>query len=155
MAVKKKSDTSSAKKSPASEKEKGSGRARKEYCAELISLQKYDDDKISEMVSDKFPDREFPPRRVGVVRREMNEGKRGEFSKTMKKFVIVDGKTTEYVHGAGKKKKKTEKPSEEATAEKTAEKTPAKKKAPAKKKVPAKKKAPAKKKSGAKKAIKK
>lgn len=151
MAVKKKSDTSSAKKAPASKKEKGSGRARKEYCAELISLQKYDDDKISEMVSDKFPDREFPPRRVGVVRREMNEGKRGEFSKTMKKFVMVDGKLTEYVHGAGKKKKKTEKPSEESTIEKI----PEKEKAPAKKKTPAKKKAPAKKKSGAKKAIKK
>jgi len=152
MAVKKKSSDSSTETTITSPKakEKGAGRQRKEYCAELITLQKYDDEKIAEMVNDKFTDREFPVRRVGVVRREMNEGKRGKFEKTMKKFVMVDGKLQEYVHGSGSKKKVAKK--EEAVTDKK----PAAKKAAAKKpaaKKPAVKKVPAKK--GAKKAARK
>lgn len=146
MAVKKKSSDSSTENTTATatakKKEKGAGRQRKEYCAELITLQKYDDEKIAEMVNDKFTDREFPVRRVGVVRREMNEGKRGKFEKTMKKFVMVDGKLQEYVHGSGSTKKAAKK--EEATTDKkpAAKKTPAKKtsaKKDAVKKAPAKK----------------
>ena len=79
------------------EKQSSIGRQRKEYCASLIAMVKYTDEQIAEMVADKFTDKEFPLRRVKVVRDEMNSGKRGEQKQVYKRMVNVGGKLAEFV----------------------------------------------------------
>lgn len=77
-----------APKPEAEAKEKSVGRLRKEYCADLIAQQKFDDPTIADMVAKKFTDKEFPARRVGIVRDEINTGKRPPHVAGMKKLAV-------------------------------------------------------------------
>ncbi len=77
-------DTSPAADAPA--------RSRKDFVADLIIEQKLTDEKIVAKVNAKYkdyPGTEFIPRRVGVLRRDLNAGKRRGFDKPKKALEAV------------------------------------------------------------------